>query len=170
MLIKSGSSHSFVLYMKINIDSIKAKVIAVIEPVINNLDIELYNVELSQMKGKLLLRVFIDKEEGVKIDDCEHVSREIEAILDVEDPIPSAYVLEVSSPGLDRQLRGPKDFKRFAGSNIRLITQELIEKQTFFTGKISEAGDNEVVLLLPNKKEVTIPYKDISKARLEVEV
>lgn len=168
--MKSGPSHSFVLYMKINIDSVKEKVITLIEPVINDLDIALDHVELSQMKGKLLLRVFIDKEAGVKIDDCEHVSREIEAILDVEDPIPAAYVLEVSSPGLDRPLRGPKDFKRFAGNSVRLITQEPIDKQTFFTGKISEAGDNEVVLLLPNNKEVTISYKNISKARLEVEV
>jgi ribosome maturation factor RimP len=153
-----------------NLDSVKEKVGEIIEPVISSLDIELVDIEMSMMRGQALLRVFIDREEGITIDDCERVSREIEAVLDVEDPVPCSYVLEVSSPGLDRPLKAPKDFKRFAGDNVRVVTQEPIGKQTFFIGKIAEAGDEGVVLVLPKNKEVTIPYKNIARARLEVEV
>ncbi len=153
-----------------DLDAVKKKVRGIIEPVIESLGIELDDIELSKMKARGLLRVFIDREEGVTIEDCERVSREIEAVIDVEDPIPFSYVLEVSSPGLDRPLKGPEDFKRFAGRLARVVTQEPIGKQTFFVGEIREAGDDAIVLLLPKNKEVAIPYKDISKARLEVEV
>ncbi|MDH3259071.1 MAG: ribosome maturation factor RimP [Deltaproteobacteria bacterium] len=150
--------------------AITEKVREIIGPLINALGMELEDMELTKMKGKALLRVFIDKEGGVTIDDCEHASREIEAVLDVEDPIPCSYVLEVSSPGLDRPLKGPKDFKRFAGRHVRVITREPIGKQTFFIGKIAEAGEDGIVLLLPENQEVIIPYRTISRARLEVEV
>lgn len=153
-----------------SLDSIRDRVREIIGPVIQVLGMELDDLALSRMKGKALLRVFIDKEEGVTIDDCERVSREIEAILDVEDPIPFSYVLEVSSPGLDRPLRSPRDFRRFRGSMARVVTQEVIDNQSFFIGKIAEAGDDAIVLLMPGDKSVTIPYASISRARLEVEV
>ena len=156
--------------MKMDLDTIKEKVRGIIEPVISAIGIQLDDIELSKMRGKALLRVFIDREGGVTIDDCEHVSREVEAILDVEDPIPCSYVLEVSSPGLDRPLKGPKDFKRFTGRDVRVVTVQPIDKQTFFIGKIAGAGDSEIELLLPQDRQVTIAYKNISKARLEVEV
>ncbi len=151
-------------------DDLRDKIRQIIEPAINALGIELDDIEIGRMRGKGLLRVFIDKKDGVNLDDCERVSREIEAVLDVEDPIPYSYVLEVSSPGLDRPLKGPEDFKRFAGKNIRVITLEPIGKQTFFKGAITESGDDEVTLLLPGDKKVTIPYNNVSRARLEVEV
>ena len=152
------------------LDEIRDKVERIVEPVINAIGIELADIELNKMKGKALLRVFIEKEGGITIDDCSAVSREIEAVLDVEDPIPYSYVLEVSSPGLDRPLKRPDDFKRFAGENIRVVTLEPIDKQSFFVGKIAHAGDDEIVLLLPAEREVAIPYQNISRARLEVEV
>ncbi len=155
---------------KMELDRIREKVRGIIGPVINALDLELDNIELSQMRGKALLRVFIDKEGGVTIDDCERVSREVEAILDVEDPIPCSYVLEVSSPGLDRPLKGAGDFKRFEGKNVRVVTLEPIDNQSFFIGKIAAAGESKIELLLPQDRQVTIAYKNISKARLEVEV
>jgi ribosome maturation factor RimP len=152
------------------IDIIREKVRELIEPVINAVDLELADMELSMMKSKALLRVFIEKDGGITIDDCALVSREVEAVLDVEDPIPWSYVLEVSSPGLDRPLKKPEDFKRFSGSKVRVVTREPLENQTFFTGKIAEARGDAVVLLLPKNKEIIIPYNNISKARLEVEV
>lgn len=151
-------------------DALEKKVAGIIGPVIKALGIELDNIELHSERGRLLLRVFIDKEEGVTIDDCELVSREISSVLDVEDPVQRAYTLEVSSPGLDRPLRRPKDFRRASGKRARVVTHEPIDKQTFFVGDIIDAGDMEIVLLLPKDKRVTIPYKNISKARLEVEV
>ena len=152
-----------------NIEDIKNEIRRIIEPVINSLGIELDYIEFGKMRRKGLLRVFIDKENGITVDDCELVSREIEAVLDVEDPIPYSYVLEVSSPGLDRPLKCIKDFKRYAGNMVRIITRDPIEKQTFFVGKLVEAGDVEIEILLPKNAKVAIPYDNISKARLEVE-
>lgn len=153
-----------------NTHDIKENIRGVIEPVLTSLGFELYELEFGKMGSKGLLRVFIDKEDGVTIDDCQHVSREIEAVLDVEDIIPHSYMLEVSSPGLDRHLRGPDDFKRFSGKTARVITHEPVDKQTFFIGMIADAGDEEISLILPKDKKVTIPYRNISKARLEVEI
>jgi ribosome maturation factor RimP len=149
--------------------ALEDKIREIIEPAINALGIELDNIELNKMRGKALLRIYIDREEGITIDDCTLVSREVETLLDVEDPIPYSYVLEVSSPGLDRPLRNIRDFVRFSGRNVRVITKEPIDKQTFFVGQLAEADDNEIVLLLPKDKTITIDHKNISKARLEVE-
>ncbi len=153
-----------------NIEQTENKIREIIEPVINALGVELDDIEFKKMRGKALLRVFIEKEGGVTIDDCEAVSREIEAVLDVEDPIPCAYVLEVSSPGLDRPLKSEKDFRRFSGRTVRVVTREPVDGQTFFIGRLVEAGDEKISLLLPEKRKVTIPYGNISRARLEVEI
>jgi ribosome maturation factor RimP len=153
-----------------NIQELKNKIVEIINPVIENMNVDLEDVELIKMGRKVRLKVFIDKEGGVNLDDCEQVSREIGAQLDVEDPIPYSYTLEVSSPGLDRPLKKPEDFKKFCGKNARVITLSPIEKQTFFVGKIIEADDNEVVLLLPKEKRVALQYKNISRARLEVSI
>ncbi len=153
-----------------NLEDIKDKIREIIKPVVNALGVELDDIELNKMRGKALLRIFIEKEGGVTINDCELVSREIEAILDVEDPIPYSYVLEVSSPGLDRPLKKPEDFRRHVGKTARIVTQNPIDKQTFFIGKLVEAGDVEIVILLPKNKKVTVTYENISKARLELEV
>ena len=151
-----------------NIKELEKGVRELIEPVIKAFKADLEDVKLAKMGRRVLLRVFVEKEGGVSLDDCEAISRDIGAVLEVEDPIPSSYVLEVSSPGLDRPLKNPADFKKFSGKTARVVTSEPIENQTFFIGEIIEAGDAEVVMLLPKDKKVTIPYKDISRARLEV--
>lgn len=153
-----------------DIKELEAKVKDLLMPVVRDMGIGLEYVEMKKMGGKFLVRVFIDKAEGVTLDDCERASREIEAVLDVEDPIPYSYTLEVSSPGLDRPLRNPEDFKRFSGKIARVTTLQPIERQTFFIGEIEKAGNDDVVLLLPKNKRVTIAHKNISKARLEVTV
>jgi len=153
-----------------SIDELRDEIKIIIEPVINAEGMELYDIEFNRMRGKGLLRVFIEKEGGVTIDDCEHISREIEAALDVEDPIPFSYVLEVSSPGLDRPLRKLEDFNKYSGNTVRVITLEAIDDQTFFIGTIEKVENDEISLLLPKNRHVIIPFKNISKARLEVEV
>jgi len=153
-----------------NIEELRHKIRIIIEPVINAEGMELYDIEFNRMRGKGLLRVFIEKEGGVTIDDCERISREIEAALDVEDPIPFSYVLEVSSPGLDRPLRNLEDFNKYSGNTVRVITLEAIDDQTFFIGTIEKVENDEISLLLPKNRHVIIPFKNISKARLEVEV
>ncbi len=151
-----------------NTEEIRRKVREIIKPVLKSMDVTLEDMKLTKMGRKFFLKVVIDKEERVSLDDCEQVSRELEAQLDVEDPIPSSYTLEVSSPGLDRPLKNPEDFKRFCGRTIRVVTSVPIGKQTFFIGEILEANEREVVLLLPKDKKVTLQYEDISRARLEV--
>lgn len=151
-----------------NMETMRAKVKEIIEPVIKGLGVALEDMELRKMGRRVFLRVIIDKEGGVVIDDCEQVSREIEAQLDVEDPIPYPYTLEVSSPGLDRPLKTPGDFKRFCGKTARIVTSAPVENQTFFIGEIIEAGDTEVILLLSKDKKINIQHKDIVRARLEV--
>ncbi len=152
------------------LEELAEKIRELIEPVIDLMGVELDDIELGRMKGKILLRIYIEKHGGVSIDDCERVSREIETVLDVEDPVPGSYVLEVSSPGLDRPLRKPRDFMRFSGKKIRVVTNEPVDKQTFFIGNIEGATDEDVMLVLQKDKKITIPYKNISRARLEVEV
>jgi len=153
-----------------NIDELGDKIKKIIEPVINTGGIELYDIEFNRMRGKGLLRVFIEKEDGVTIEDCGRISREIEAVLDVEDPIPFSYVLEVSSPGLDRPLKKLEDFNRYSGNMVRVTTLEPVDNQTFFIGTIDKVENDEISLLLPKNRQVIIPFKNISKARLEVEV
>ena len=152
------------------IEEIQVTVIETIEPVINDLGIDLVDIDLKKMGKKALLRVYIETKAGVTIDDCERVSREVAAVLDVEDPIPCSYVLEVSSPGLDRPLKKPADFIRFKGHRVRVVTWEPIGKETFFSGSLAEANENEIVLHLPKDREVNIIYDNISNARLELEV
>ena len=130
--------------------------------------VELFDIELLG-RGKMLLRAVIDKEGGVTLDDCERFSRSLSAILDVEDPLPRSYTLEVSSPGLDKPLRDMKDFQENSGKLARVITVEKIENQNFFIGRIKEVAHNFVTLMVSNR-EIAIPFEKISKAKLEIDL
>lgn len=153
---------------------IEEKVAELAGKVAGSMGYEVEWVELAGSGRRQTLRVFIDKEGGVNIRDCELMSRELEALLDVEDLIKSPFNLEVSSPGLDRPLRRPEDFRKHAGKLARVITREPVDiggrgGQTFFVGRIREATDDRVLLLV-DEREIDIPYALISKARLEVEL
>jgi len=130
--------------------------------------VDLVDVDLLGQTGRMIVRVTIDSEEGVGIKECERVSRQLEALLDVEDPIQGSYTLEVTTPGLDRPLRSLEDFERFKGRLARVVTRERIANQTFFIGRIKSVKGDGIVLELDNR-EVEIPYKIVSKARLEIE-
>jgi ribosome maturation factor RimP len=128
-----------------------------------------------------VVRVFIDRpgpaataEESVSIEDCELVNREIGTILDVEDPVPSAYTLEVSSPGLDRPLRGENDYRRFAGRLAKIVVSEAVDNQKAFEGRLRGVEDGaalgSIVLLEgPKGRMHRLPMRLIARARLEVE-
>lgn len=130
--------------------------------------VEIFDIELLGT-GKILLRVIIDKEGGITLDECEKFSKSLGALLDIEDPIPGSYTLEISSPGLDRPLKNIRDFQISLGKLARIITTEKIENQNFFIGYISEINDDYVKLIV-HGKEIKIPFEKISKARLEIEV
>ncbi len=147
---------------------IKKKVVELAKEAVETAGVELDDVELLGQTGKMIVRVTIDSEGGVGIKECERVSRQLEALLDVEDPIPGSYTLEVTTPGLDRPLRSLRDFERFKGRLARVVTSERIDKQTFFVGRIKSVEGDRIVLELDNR-EVEIPYNIVSKARLEIE-
>jgi ribosome maturation factor RimP len=97
------------------------------------------------------------------------VSREIGTILDVEDPLPSAYTLEVSSPGLDRPLRGAEDYRRFAGRLAKIVVSEAVDNQKAFEGRLRGVEDSAVLLEGPRGRMHRLPMQLITRARLEVE-
>lgn len=146
----------------------KQKILMLAKQIADEYGVEIFDIDLFG-KGKMVLRVIIDKEEGVTLDDCESFSRRLGFLLDVEDPLPCSYVLEVSSPGLDRPLRNIKDFKKNTGKLVRIITKEKIENQSFFLGRIINVNDNLISLSMINR-EIVIPIEKISKAKLEVEL
>jgi len=123
-----------------------------------------------------VVRVFIDRpgpaataEESVSIEDCEQVNREMSTILDVEDPLPFAYTLEVSSPGLDRPLRGEDDYRRFAGRLAKVVVSEAVDNQKAFEGRLRGLESGEVLLEGPNGRMHRLPLRLITRGKLEVE-
>ncbi len=152
--------------------NIRQKIYDLAAQTAENEGLELVNVEISGRGKRVLLRVVVDKEAGVTVGDCERMSRSFEAILDVEDPVRGPYLLEVSSPGLDRPLINQKDFEKNVGKLARIVTKEKIDNQTFFIGRIIDAGENWIRLAIESKtgkKDFFIPLDKISKARLEIE-
>ena len=132
--------------------------------------LELVHVEVAGPDGHPIVRVFIDKPGGVTHKDCSDVSTQIGAVLDVEDFIHSAYTLEVSSPGLERGLYKPGDYEHFAGQLAKLKTRTAIKSQRNFRGRIIGLAGGEVVLEDNTSGRVQIPFADIVKANLEIDV
>lgn len=138
-------------------------------PIVQDYGLELVEIEFKPSGKRWLLRIYLDKEGGVTIADCETVSREFSRILDVEDIIDHSYSLEVSSPGLTRQLKTWEDFARNTGKLCRIVTRERIEGQSEFRGKILRSTQEEVEIR--GKIGVfTIPMYAIKKANLEFEL
>ena len=141
-----------------------------LEPVVNGMGFDLIEIEHFPNPKHGVLRLFIDKpagseSEGVVIEDCSAVSRQISALLDVEDPIRGKFNLEVSSPGLDRPLRRLQDFQRFTGSLVKLKTVMPLEGQRNFKGRLLEASE-DVVVIETDAEEISLPMSSIEKARI----
>ena len=143
-------------------------------PILDDLGFELVDLLLQQDGRQLALRIFIDKPGGVNLDACATVSREVGAILEIEDPIKSAYRLEVSSPGMDRPLKKPADFERFAGQKVKLKTLRLTDPdqrghtRKTFVGTLLGFEDGQVRLELSDKEGglAVFPLAEIEKANL----
>lgn len=135
--------------------------------------LELDDLTFQRRGRKASLRVIIDKPQGiVSIVDCERMSRDFEALLDLEDPINCGYTLEVSSPGLDRPLKRPSDYAKYVGKLARITVKEKIDNRSFFVGRITKADAESVELVAEGKdgKIFLIQFDNITKARLEVEI
>jgi ribosome maturation factor RimP len=145
--------------------TLREKLIALIEPVLAQLGYELVELEYAAGRTSAVVRIFIDQPAGISVDDCERVSRDVAALLDVDDPIPTAYTLEVSSPGFDRVLRTSGHFERFVGERIFVELQAPRAGRKRYTGilkGVSAAG----VELEVDKQTVDVPFGEIAKARL----
>jgi len=129
------------------------------------LGFEMVEAELSGGRHHRTLRVYIDGPEGVTVDDCAAVSRQLSAILDVEDPITGSYTLEVSSPGLDRPLVTPADFRRFQGAMIKVRLLNALDGRRNFTGRLLETTPESVVMEV-DQERFNLPLAAIERARL----
>jgi len=132
------------------------------------LGFELVELEYASGRGHGLLRLFIDREAGVGLDECAHVSREVSALLDVEDPIPTAYTLEVSSPGLDRKLLKPFDYERFAGNMITVQTRLPVAGSRRHQGRLEGLRDGRIALELKGTKKTPAVRLEIDLANVLV--
>jgi ribosome maturation factor RimP len=144
---------------------LREKLIALTEPLLGQLGYELVDLEYVPGRSHAVLRVFIDRPDGVGLEDCERASHELSALLDVEDPVPVGYTLEVSSPGLDRVLRTPAHFQRFVGERIWLELRLPRDGRRRYTGRL-EALDAQGIELNVDGAMVRVLFADISRARL----
>ena len=138
--------------------------IDLIEPVVQSLGLEFWGLEFLQGQ-RSTLRIYIENPEGVSITDCEKVSRQVSSTLDVEDPIQGEYVLEVSSPGMDRPLYSLEQFERFVGSDVSVRLRLPYEGRRKFKGRLLGIEGNDVVMLV-DEHEYLFPLESIDKANV----
>jgi ribosome maturation factor RimP len=151
---------------------------AIAERVAASSGLEVVEVEFRGGGKSRMLRIFIDKPGGVTHEDCANLSREVGTILDVEDAIPGSYVLEVSSPGLDRKLVRPQDYERFIGSRVKLTTREPVNGNRHFQGRLESFRDGRLTLdlTMAGKKQAAAPERvefdlaSVEKANLVPEI
>jgi len=157
---------------------------AIASRVAGSYGLDIFTVQFRREGRGMVLRVQLDRpgsgateEESVSVEDCARVSRDLSAILDVEDVLPTAYVLEVSSPGLDRPLLQAADYVRFSGRRAKVVMRQAVDGQMFFKGRLdgveeSDAGDNRppaVRIVTDDGRSHSVPFDTITRANLEVE-
>jgi ribosome maturation factor RimP len=150
--------------------SIAGRVRGIAEKVASETGTELVHVEVAGTNRDLVVRIFIDREGGVTLDDCSGFSQAVEAVLDAEDTIPVRYVLEVSSPGVERQLYSLVDIEKFTGRLARIKTRAAIDGQKTFVGTISSVDGDKVSFEDRTKGAMTFEYDDIEKANLKIDL
>jgi len=138
--------------------------------------LEIFDVQYRREGSGMVLRVQIDRpgpaasaEESVSVDDCANVSRDLSAIFDVEDVVPTSYTLEVSSPGLDRPLRRAEDYARFAGRRAKIVMRQPVDGQSYFKGTLGGVDANDVLIDAEDGRRHRVPLAVITRAHLEVE-
>ncbi len=145
----------------------RARVRALAEDLLINLGYELVELEFAQSDESALLRLYIDREEGITLDDCTHVSRMLGALLDVEDPISGRYDLEISSPGLNRRLSQPKDFQARLGETIKVKLAKPLNGRRRFKGILRDCQENPMTVTIEVDGETFIvPLDETSRCSL----
>ncbi len=135
----------------------------------DRLGVELVDVEIAGEGVRTVVRVLVDREGGVSVEECARVSEMLSRQLDLEDPFQHRYTLEVSSPGLDRPLKRAGDFDRFAGRMAELVTSQPVEGQRRFVGRLGGLQAGRVVLHLPDGRDLKVPLAEVAEARLRVD-
>ena len=143
-----------------------------LNPVIEDLGYELYDLEDLHHQGQRILRVSIDHEQGIQLEDCVRIDQMLQKLFDENDPIEEAYTLEVSSPGIFRVLSNPEHFRRFTGERIKIRLKKKINGMRQAIGKLCSSTEDGIQFLPENESEegLFIAYGNISKARLEPEL
>jgi ribosome maturation factor RimP len=144
------------------------KLDAMLRPTVEEMGYEIADVEFVKEGPNWYLRVFVDKEGGVSIDDCELISKALEKILDENDPIEQAYFLEISSPGIDRPLKKKEDFIKFNGEMVDIKLYKPVEGSKEHTGKLTDYSDDGTVTIETEDKVMSFEKKDIASVRLAV--
>ncbi|MFA6408992.1 MAG: ribosome maturation factor RimP [Gammaproteobacteria bacterium] len=146
--------------------NLQVKLEKLVEPLVVAMGYELWDLDLCRQKGSSLLRIYIEKEGGVTLEDCGKLSHQISGVLDVEDPISGKYLLEVSSPGLERRLSKPEHFKRYIGSEvkIRLFPAPELARRVF-SGILESATEKEIVVKCADEK-FTLALNKVERANL----
>lgn len=167
----------FIFWGSMDSERVNGRVQQLVKPVLDELSMELVDLEFKREGQDWFLRLFIDKEGGVTLDNCAEVSREVSAILEVEDPVSAAYHLEVSSPGLDRPLKKTADYVRFVGQLVKIKTYEKLDpdgrghERKTYVGLLRGIHDDVVSLEQNDKKGGVVSFSlaAIAKANLEPE-
>lgn len=144
-------------------------VLALAQPVVEAEGCEIWDVEYVKEAGAWYLRVYIDKAGGVSIDDCEAVSRALDPVLDEADPIPTSYIFEVSSAGVERELKRPRDFEKFLGSQVEVRHYQPVEGAKAHTGTLLGYADGAVTIEI-NGAEKTYQKAQVAQVRLSVTI
>ena len=152
-----------------NLDFVRARVDEIAKEAAEKEGLEFVRTEIAGTKRSPVVRVFIDREGGLSVEHCADVSRQIDARLEIEDLIPTKYVLEVSSPGLERELFSVADFRRFTGKLVKVKTSGAGGSNTV-VGRIKEADDENITLAIRGKEDQTIALSSIIKANLKIDM
>jgi ribosome maturation factor RimP len=150
--------------------SVTERVRQIAERVAADQQVELVQVQIAGTKREMVVRIFIDKEGGVTLEDCSRFSRDVEGVLDVEDPIPARYVLEVSSPGIERELYSVIDFEKFTGQLARVKLKTEQDGQKNFVGRIVGVEGTTIKLDDRTSGPVSFDHSKVAKANLKIDL
>lgn len=150
-------------------DMLINKLSTLIKPIVEEKDLELYYVEYVKEAGENYLRIYIDRPEGISLEDCEKVSRAVSDLLDVEDPIPDAYYLEVSSPGIDRILHTDEHLTKYIGNEVNIKLNKLFNGKKKFEGSLISFTSNDINIKVDNE-EISVPRDIINVISLKGEL
>ncbi|MBD7910450.1 MULTISPECIES: ribosome maturation factor RimP [Clostridium] len=151
-----------------NKDTLAEKIKVLVKPIADELNYELYHVEYIKENGEFYLRIYIDKPEGISLTDCETLSRRVSDMLDVEDPIQDAYYLEVSSPGLNRELYTDDHLKKSVGKEVLISLTSAINGKKSIKGVLKEIDEESITIL--SEEELAIPRNKIKHANIDGEI